>query len=77
MAISSLWPLLGLAAAGSIPDESVWSLPLPANLNSKLWPSILLTIPWRLWDAKNADVFQGEHCSVNLIINQVIDDLLM
>lgn len=36
---------------------------------------VLLTILWRLWDARNAEVFRGERPSAAQIINHVIDDL--
>ena len=36
---------------------------------------VLFTILWRLWDARNAEVFRGERPSAVQIINHVIDDL--
>ena len=49
--------------------------PLPHTLDTKLWPSILLTILWRLWDARNREVFYGKRSSILYIISQVIDHL--
>ncbi|CAD6253125.1 unnamed protein product [Miscanthus lutarioriparius] len=36
---------------------------------------VLLTILWRLWDARNAEVFRGERPSAAQIINHIIQNL--
>jgi hypothetical protein len=73
--IISLWTMLGLSAVTTTLDDEVWALRPPCNLDIKLWPSVLMTLLWRLWDARNGDVFRGEQTSVTKIITRVTEDL--
>jgi hypothetical protein len=67
--------MLGLYAVTTTSDDEVWALRPPCNLDIKLWPSVLMTLLWRLWDARNGDVFRGEQTSVTKIITRVTEDL--
>ena len=73
--ISTISAHLGMSAAVSASDEDIWRLNPPHGLDDKLWPSVLLTTLWRLWDARNGEAFQNERSSLTQIISRVIDDL--
>jgi len=60
LSISSIWQRLCFSAAPSLTDEEIWRLEPPNGLGKELWPSILLTILWRLWDARNGEIFRHE-----------------
>jgi hypothetical protein len=47
------------------------------TLTDRLWPFILFTILWRLWDARNGEIFRGELCDSRIIVNRVCDDLVI
>ena len=66
---------IGLTAVSTSSDDEVWTLRLPRRLDAKLWPSILLTLLWRLWDARNGEVFRGEQTSTVKILTRVTEDL--
>jgi hypothetical protein len=68
--------MLGLTAVSTSSDDEVWTLRPPCRLdvNVKLWSSILLTLLWRLWDARN-EVFRGEQTSTVKILTCVAENL--
>jgi hypothetical protein len=73
--IAALWTVLGLTAVSTSSDDEVWALRPPCKLDAKLWPSILLTLLWRLWDARNGEIFRGEQTSTVKILTRVTEDL--
>ena len=73
--VAALWPVLGLTAVSTSSDDEVWTLRLPRRLDAKLWASVLLTLLWRLWDARNGEVFRGEQTSTVKILTRVTEDL--
>jgi hypothetical protein len=38
-------------------DVEVWNANVPPGLDAAMWPFILLTILWRLWDDRNGKIF--------------------
>jgi hypothetical protein len=54
---SEVWRKTGLEGAASTTDEDIWNYATPPNLDAQLWPFVLLTILWRLWDARNGEIF--------------------
>lgn len=73
---SSVWHRLHLPNVAALSDVDVWNAPLPANL-AKLWPFVLQTILWRLWDARNGTIFRHEHPSARSVISKICDDLVV
>jgi hypothetical protein len=69
--------MLQLSSVAELADANVWTgCPLP-RLDAKLWPFVFLTILWRIWDARNAEVFRSELSSSRRIITRVCDDLVI
>ncbi|KAG0536214.1 hypothetical protein BDA96_03G045400 [Sorghum bicolor] len=48
-------------------SSGLWRLGPPNGLDSDHWPSILQTILWRLWDARNSEIFRQEHSSITQV----------
>ena len=76
-ASSEVWRKLGFDGASFLSDEHIWSFVTPPSLDVKLWPFVLLTILWRLWDARNGEIFRGERADSRLIINRICDDFVI
>jgi hypothetical protein len=57
-------------------DEDVWSATIPDGLDSALWPFVLLTILWRLWDSRNGEVFRSKTSNYRAALNNVCDDFV-
>jgi len=71
--------MLQLSSVAELADANVWTgCPLP-HLDAKLCPFVFLslTILWRIWDARNAEVFGSEPSSSRHIITRVCDDLVI
>jgi hypothetical protein len=60
---AGVWNRLNLAAVGDLSDVHAWNATAPDNLEGKLWPFVLQTILWRLWDARNGEIFRNENPS--------------
>jgi hypothetical protein len=74
---AELWQTLQLSNVAELADANVWTgCPLP-HLDAKLWPFVFLTILWRIWDARNAEVFRSEPSSSRRVITRVCDDLVI
>jgi hypothetical protein len=64
-------------------ETSPWLLlrhlaaPSGISLPFEAWPSIALSILWRIWDARNALIFRDETISTSLIISNIISDLTL
>ena len=69
--------MFSIGSVSSLTDEDVWNFATPPGLDAKLWPFVLLTILWRLWDAKNGEIFRGEYADSRLIINRICDDFVI
>jgi len=72
---SEVWRRLGLSNVSSLSDEDAWTS-IPSGLSPKLWPFVLLTILWRLWDARNGEIFRSEAAHSRVIISRVCDDFV-
>ena len=56
-------------------DMNIWSMPRTLSQDPTTWPSVLLTILWRLWDTKNGTIFRSEKYTARQVISRVSDDL--
>lgn len=74
---AGVWQILGFSDVSAMSDEEIWSFTPPPGLKGKLWPFVLLTILWRLWDARNGQIFRGEHFDNRLVIAQICDDFVI
>jgi hypothetical protein len=74
---SELWEKIGLSHIATMTDVEVWNAYVPAGLDAALWPFILLTILWRLWDDRNGEIFRNETSRSRLVISRVCDDLVV
>jgi hypothetical protein len=45
-----LWDSIGLNSISWERDEDIWTPSLPAMFDLRVWPFVLLTILWRIWD---------------------------
>ena len=72
-----LWSCIGLSSLASADNINNRSPPSSALGNdSATWPSILLILLCRLWDARNNTIFRNErHSSACQIISHICDDL--
>jgi hypothetical protein len=43
-------------------DVDIWNASVPNGLDATMWPFILLTILWRLWDDRNGEKYSGMKC---------------
>jgi len=48
---------------------------MPPEAPQLVWPDVLLTILWRIWDARNGFTFRDEVFNRRRIISTVCDDL--
>jgi hypothetical protein len=56
-ASAAIWAQLGiLPNAHTFSD--IWTTPFPQNLPSSIWNSVVLTVLWKIWVARNAKVFR-------------------
>jgi len=73
---SELWRVARLSHVGLLSDEDVWSMTIPDGLDAALWPFVLLTILWRLWDNKNGEVFRSKTSNYRAVLNNVCNDFV-
>jgi hypothetical protein len=71
-----IWVSLNLEHICDASDTEVWEPELPSDLDAKLWPFVLLTILWRIWDARNGHIFSREIFSSRAVLCHVRDDLV-
>lgn len=77
VASAALWSCIGFSDISMVSDDAIWDMPSPAGLDQGLWLFVLLTILWRLWDAKNGEVFRQEASSHRSVLSRVCDDLVV
>jgi hypothetical protein len=70
-----VWLALGLRSLSDATDIDIWALPSGCQQDPVTWPSVLLTILWRLWDARNGDIFRNERQLPRDVIIRACDDL--
>ncbi|XBI66926.1 hypothetical protein VPH35_046381 [Triticum aestivum] len=68
-----IWERLGLSPSSRFQD--LWLLPVPANLNGRVWPEVLLMILSKIWDSRNAAAFRNESHSAILTVRNICNDL--
>jgi hypothetical protein len=73
---NAVWSKLSLEHVASLDDADIWNAQVPPGLASTLWPFVLLTLLWRLWESRNGAIFRNEHPSPRTIVTRVCDDLL-
>jgi hypothetical protein len=71
-----VWDRLSLNNVSSLSDVNAWNAEMPANLDARLWPFVLQTVLWRLWDARNGEIFRNEASSACSVISKVCDDFV-
>jgi hypothetical protein len=71
-----IWVSLNLEHICDASDAEVWEPELPSESDANLWPFVLLTILWRIWDARNGHIFRREFFSSRAVLSQVRDDLV-
>jgi hypothetical protein len=49
-----------MVGVGALSDIDAWNATVPSHLDSKLWPFVLQSILWRLWDARNGAIFRND-----------------
>ncbi|XBI83492.1 hypothetical protein VPH35_091994 [Triticum aestivum] len=69
---TQVWTSQGLQAPTSI-DDLLQHPPLQ-GLNPNIWPSVALTISWKLWDSRNALVFRNEDHSHRTTLRNIVAD---
>lgn len=74
---SGVWSRLHLSYVTDLSDVDIWNARVPANLDAKLWPFVLQTIVWRLWEARNGKIFRAESPTSRSIISKVCGDLVV
>jgi hypothetical protein len=72
-----VWLMLGIRSLSTAADNDVWALPSDCHQDPATWPSVLLTILWRLWDARNGAIFWNERHLPQDVIIHVCDDLII
>jgi hypothetical protein len=55
------WNTIGLGLLSTMDDTDVWTLPTAVQQDPATWPSILLTILWCLWEARNGTIFRSDN----------------
>ena len=51
--------------------HSLWCMSMPPEAPQLVWPDVLLTILWRIWDARNVFTFRDEVFNRRRIISTV------
>lgn len=74
---SGVWQRLGLSEVANLSDAELWNYRHPTALDKRLWPFVFLTILWRLWDARNGEIFRAEHCDSRMVLSRVCDDFIV
>lgn len=74
---SALWRVTKLGHVGLLSDDEIWSSASPAGLNPTLWPFVLLTMLWRIWDSRSGEVFRSKRSNHMSILASVCNDLLI
>ncbi|KAM3353419.1 hypothetical protein ACQJBY_024532 [Aegilops geniculata] len=69
---AQVWSSLGLPAPTSI--AALLQHPMLHGLDPNIWPSVALTISWKLWDSRNALIFRNEDHSHRTTIRNIVAD---
>jgi len=74
---SAVWRTIKFHGISYLNVEEIWDFVAPPHLDTNLWPFVLLTILWRLWDARNGEIFRSEKGNARLIVTRVCDDFVI
>jgi hypothetical protein len=74
---SELWQKLQLSNIAGLTDDGVWTGCALPHLDATLCLFVLLALLWRVWDARNGEVFRNQTSSSRSIISRVCDDLIV
>jgi hypothetical protein len=72
-----LWDKLKIRNVTTLTDSDYWTATIPSHLDQNLWPFVLLTLLWRIWDARNGEIFRDEPFSSRRVISKVCDDFVI
>lgn len=61
-----VWAKLGLLTPTSIDD--IWEMSTPSSLENGIWPSVALSVLWKIWDSKNSMVFRTDRHTWNVTV---------
>jgi hypothetical protein len=71
----SVWHHLGIAPESS--GNAPWASTPTAVAAPSLWPAVVLTILWKLWDSRNSVVFRRISLPTIVIIRNILDDFTL
>jgi hypothetical protein len=71
------WSKIGLPGISSLSDDEIWNTNTPSSLDPSLWSFVMLTFLWRLWDARNSEIFRNELSTRRTLISRVCNDLVV
>ncbi|KAF6987083.1 hypothetical protein CFC21_004761 [Triticum aestivum] len=69
---AQVWSSLGLPLPNSLDD--LHQHPMIMGLDPNIWPSVALTITWKIWDSRNALIFRNEDHSHRTTIRNIVED---
>ena len=69
---TQVWSSLGLPSPTSLDD--LQQHPTIPGLNPNIWPSVALTVAWKIWDSRNALVFRNEDHTHRTTIRNIVAD---
>jgi hypothetical protein len=58
-------------------DTDIWTVHTPTHLDASLWPFVLLTLLWRIWDVRNGEIFRSKPSSTRCVLTLACDDLVI
>lgn len=70
-----VWAALQLPTPASIND--IWEITTPSGLDNDIWPSVALSILWKIWDSRNSLVFRNERHSVHVTVQNIVHDFTL
>jgi hypothetical protein len=70
----NFWTALQLVSIISRRTDMLWCMSMPPEAPQLVWPDVVLTILWRIWEARNGFTFRAE-VNRRRIISTVCDDL--
>jgi hypothetical protein len=66
-----LWSTIQLDHLLMTDDNDLWDACLPPGLSKAVWPFVLLTTVWRIWDGRNGETFRGEKSKSRMVLSRV------
>ena len=72
---TQVWSTMGLSAPTSL--TALHQHPPILGLNPSIWPSVALTITWKLWDSRNALVFRNDDHSHRITLRNIVADFFL